>query len=134
MGAGVNFWPWSPPLLLERPGRLRLQPGLWDARCQPAPRPRAQGLAAIAVAIIPERSGQLLRQALQDRFERFGVGVERRYSLNASFGVSDDAIGIEADSSVTRIRAVGFAAIHLAQPGRVTPHADQRLGAGGRRL
>ena len=68
-----------------------------------------QGLAATAVEIIPERPGQLLRQALQERFERFGQATERRYSLAASFGVSDSPIGIQPDSSVTRIRIVGFA-------------------------
>ncbi len=71
---------------------------------------RAQdGLAAISVDIIPERAGQLLRQALQERFERFGSGVERRYSLRASFGVNEDAIGVQQDSTVTRIRAIGYA-------------------------
>jgi LPS-assembly lipoprotein len=68
-----------------------------------------EGLAAISVGIIPERSGQLLRQALQERFERFGADAERRYALTASFGVSGDAIGIQADSTVTRIRLVGYA-------------------------
>lgn len=67
------------------------------------------GLAATSVDIIPERAGQLLRQALQERFERFGAGVERRYSLQASFRISDDPIAIQQDSSVTRIRVVGFA-------------------------
>lgn len=67
------------------------------------------GLAAIAVEIIPERSGQLLRQALQERCERFGAGAERRYTLQASFSVADEGIAIQQDSAVTRIRMTGYA-------------------------
>lgn len=70
--------------------------------------PAREGLAAISVAIIPERSGQLLRQALQERFERFGAAVERRYVLQASLRINDDAIAIQQDSAVTRIRVVGY--------------------------
>ncbi len=67
------------------------------------------GLAATAVEIIPERSGQLLRQALQERCERFGAGVERRYSLQASFSVTDEGIAIQQDTAVTRLRVTGYA-------------------------
>lgn len=67
------------------------------------------GLAAIAVEIIPERSGQLLRQALQERCERFGAGTERRFSLQASFNVSDEGIAIQQDSAITRVRMTGYA-------------------------
>jgi LPS-assembly lipoprotein len=67
------------------------------------------GLAAISVAISPERAGQQLRQALQERFERFGAAVGRRYELRATFAVTDDAIAVQQDSSVTRIRIIGYA-------------------------
>ncbi len=53
-----------------------------------------RGLAAITVDIIPERAGQQLREALQERFERFGAGVARRYELRTTFAVSDDPIAI----------------------------------------
>jgi hypothetical protein len=38
-------------------------------------------LAAIHVAIIPDRPGQVLREALQSRFEGSGSGVAQRYEL-----------------------------------------------------
>ena len=67
----------------------------------------ADGLAATEVTRIPERAGQLLRGALQERFERFGAGVTPRYALRADILITDDANGVAADSSVTRIRVIG---------------------------
>ena len=57
---------------------------------QPVYMPTASGkagvaqreLAAIQVDIIPDRPGQLLRQALQDRLEMGSSGVARRYELS----------------------------------------------------
>ncbi len=71
--------------------------------------PAEEGLAAITVGLIPERSGQVLRQALQARFEHAGSGVPRAYDLTVAFGISSEAIAIEQDSSVTRIRLVASA-------------------------
>jgi LPS-assembly lipoprotein len=71
--------------------------------------PAEAGLAQIAIGPIPERSGQVLRQALQERFERAGTGQARRYDLTVGLGLSADAIAIEPDSSVTRIRLYGAA-------------------------
>ena len=75
--------------------------------------PAVDGLAAITVGLIPERSGQLLRLALQQRFERNGVGVAHRYDLQVSFGIGGEAIAIQQDNSVTRLRYVGTAAYTL---------------------
>ena len=70
----------------------------------------AQGLAAITVAVIPDRHGQLLRQALQARFDRGGGGVAKRYDLAVNFGFSAEALDIEQATSVpTRLRLVGLA-------------------------
>jgi LPS-assembly lipoprotein len=69
--------------------------------------PAEAGLAEISIGPLPERSGQLLRQALQDRFERGGGGLARRYDLAVSFGLSGDPIAIQPDSSVTRVRLIG---------------------------
>lgn len=69
----------------------------------------AEGLAGIEVALIPERSGQLLRNALQERFERSGLAVPRRYELAVSYRFSGESIGIQQDYSATRIRFVGQA-------------------------
>lgn len=66
-------------------------------------------LAAVSVDIIPDRPGQLLRQALQERLEGSGSGVARRYSLAVDFGISGEGIAIRQDNSVTRIRMIGRA-------------------------
>ena len=69
-----------------------------------------QGLAEVAVGIIPERPGQLLRQALQTRFERRGVGVAKRYDLTVSFGIAGEALNIQQSNSIpSRLRLVGLA-------------------------
>jgi LPS-assembly lipoprotein len=71
--------------------------------------PAQSGLAATNVGLIPERSGQLLRLALQERFQRFGLVSAPRFSLTSTFSINSDAIGIQTDSSATRIRLTGVA-------------------------
>ncbi len=64
----------------------------------------------IDVALIPNRAGQLLRQSLQQRL--YGAGDDapaKEYQLNVSLGVTGEAIGEQADSSVTRLRQFGAA-------------------------
>lgn len=88
---------------------------------RPAYMPAADGeagtaqreMAAVFVDTIPERSGQLLRQALQERFERTGPGVQRRYRLSVSYGIGGEGIGILPDTSVTRIRLIANADWYL---------------------
>jgi LPS-assembly lipoprotein len=63
-------------------------------------------LAAVEVGIIGERPGQLLRQALQERFASDGAGLHR-YTLSADFRIAGEALGILTDNSVTRIRLSG---------------------------
>ncbi len=75
--------------------------------------PAATELAAISVGIIPERAGQLLRQALQERFERSGLAVPQRYDLVVTFAVINTAVGIQPDTSPTRIRFIGTATYWL---------------------
>jgi len=79
-------------------------------------------LAAIHVAIIPDRPGQVLREALQNRFEGSGSGVAQRYELKVSFGIAGDAIAILPDSQPTRIRETGSASWTLVaqDPARTT--------------
>ena len=67
-----------------------------------------QELAAIDVSLIPDRPGQLLRQALQQRLDHDSA-VAKRYTLEVSFGVAGDAIGIQRDSTSTRVRQVATA-------------------------
>ena len=89
----------------------------------------AHRLAAISVDLIPERAGQLLQQALQVRL----AGAEeqlRRYALHADFAISGDAIAVQPDSSVTRIRLVGisnYTLVRLADRGTMTSGTARAL-------
>jgi LPS-assembly lipoprotein len=77
-------------------------------------------LAAVTVGIIPDRPGQLLRQALQERFEQGGTGVPRRYDLAVAYGISGEGIAVQPDNSTTRIRLIGRAdwTLTAQDPGR----------------
>ncbi len=66
-------------------------------------------LAAVYVNIIPNRSGQLLRQALQSRLEGAASGVAKRYTLDVGYSESIQGIGVQSDNSTTRNRDVGNA-------------------------
>jgi LPS-assembly lipoprotein len=66
-------------------------------------------LAEIEVALIPERSGQLLRQALQSRLERRNAGAARRYGLAVQLALAFEPIAIQPDNSSSRVRMVGSA-------------------------
>ncbi len=76
--------------------------------------PAARGLSEISVALIPERSGQLLRQALQARFYGSGASRARLFELRTSFAVSSEVLAIHHDNSATRARLVGVASWNLA--------------------
>jgi LPS-assembly lipoprotein len=97
------------------------------------PGPAQRELAAIDVALMPDRPGMLLRQALQDRFEGTGDVVPRRYSLTVSFGVIGGAIGMQSDSIITRLRMTGIATWTLTaeDPGhtRITGGSAHALDA-----
>ena len=66
-------------------------------------------LAAVYVSIIPNRSGQLLRQALQSRLEGSASGVAKRYTLDVGYAESVQGIGVQSDNSTTRNRDIGNA-------------------------
>lgn len=83
----------------------------------------AQGLAEISVGLIPDRPGQLLRLALQERFERAGIATARRYDLNVVFGIKSDQIAILPDiTQATWVRLTGTANFTLISqdPSRAT--------------
>jgi LPS-assembly lipoprotein len=65
-------------------------------------------LGKIRVALIPERSGQLVRQELQARLDH-GDALAKRYELSVSFSLAADIVGIQQDTSFTRLRYVGTA-------------------------
>jgi LPS-assembly lipoprotein len=83
---------------------------------QPVYMPTASGktgvaqreLASIYVETIPDRPGQVLRQALQERFGD-DSGTPAAYNLSVTFSVSGQGIAIESDSIATRLRLIGTA-------------------------
>ncbi len=117
-------------LRVQRRRILALAGGATLSGCgfQPVYMPTATGsagvaqreLAAIHVDLIPDRPGQVLRQALQDRLERGDDSAARRYDLIVGFGISGEGIAVQPDSSATRIRFIGSANWQLVaqDPGR----------------
>jgi len=105
--------------MVPRRGLLVLAVGAVLAGCgfQPVYMPTASGqagpaqreLAAINVPLLPDRPGMLLRQALQDRFEGTGDATTPRYDLVVAFWISGDSIGVQSNSTVTRVRLIGHA-------------------------
>jgi LPS-assembly lipoprotein len=82
--------------------------------------PAERDLAAIQVDLIPERPGQLLRQALQERFEGAAGSGPRRYDLAVAFWISGEGIAIQPDTIATRVRLIGNAnwTLLAQDPGR----------------
>lgn len=97
---------------------------------QPVYMPTASGkagvaqreLAAINVERIPDRPGQLLRQALQDRLALGSSGAQYRYDLTVGYGTSGEGIGVLPDDESTRVRLIATATWSLVahDPGRTT--------------
>jgi LPS-assembly lipoprotein len=71
--------------------------------------PAQRELAAIAVKLLPDRPGQLLRQDLQERLGSDSGEVPQRYSLAVSFSIAGEGIGIQPDNAATRVRLIGTA-------------------------
>ncbi len=71
--------------------------------------PALAGMSQIDVALIPDRFGQLTREALQARLERGGPGRIHRYRLVTNLGLSTDAIGVRPDTVPTYVRLIGTA-------------------------
>ena len=72
--------------------------------------PASTELAAIYVPVMGDRSGQVLRQALQQRFEGAGTGVAKKYELITGLALSAEGIAQARDNTSTRIRLIGSAA------------------------
>jgi LPS-assembly lipoprotein len=65
-------------------------------------------LSSVFVEIIPDRPGQLLRQALQERFGD-DSGSPSSYNLHVAFGIAGEGIAIETNDIATRLRLIGTA-------------------------
>jgi LPS-assembly lipoprotein len=72
-------------------------------------------LQSVYVAIIPNRPGQLLRQALQQRLEGTDSTVAKRFTLTVTYFEGGEALGIQSDSVITRNRDTGKAVWVLQQ-------------------
>ena len=77
-------------------------------------------LAAVDVRIIPDRPGQLLRQALQDRMELGSSDEPRRYELRVAYWIAGEGVAIEPNSLSSRVRLIGNAnwTLIAQDPGR----------------
>ncbi|WP_419760293.1 hypothetical protein [Acidisoma sp.] len=72
-------------------------------------------LRQVQVALLPERTGQLLREALQSRLEAGETPESTRYNLAVSFAISQVGLGIQSDSSITYIRFIATAPWSLTE-------------------
>lgn len=91
--------------------------------------PALTQMAQIDIALIPNRSGQLLREALETDLQRAGDPAFYRYHLNVQYGTSVQAIGIQPDSSNSRVRYFATVAWSLVPEGNrsvilTTGHAE----------
>ena len=65
-------------------------------------------LAAIDVPRLPDRGGQLMRQALQARLYGAGLSEAKQYRLIVDFSVASEGISIQPDNSTARVRMIGI--------------------------
>jgi len=82
--------------------------------------PAQTEMEAVWVPVIPDHSGQFLRQALQQRLEGAGSGAAKRYTLAVGFSIFSDGLAIRPDTTATYVRLTGSAPWHLTTVG-LTP-------------
>jgi LPS-assembly lipoprotein len=68
----------------------------------------ARGLQTVYVGIIPDRPGQVLRQALQERLGS-DSGIPSQYDLQVNFSIPGEGIAILPNAIATRVRLIGYA-------------------------
>lgn len=93
----------------------------------------APGLAAemarVAVAPIPDRTGQLLRNALEQRLERAGGGRDKVYTLQIEVEEESTSLGLSRDATVTRADVVLTAVFRLYRDGKLLWSGDSTSAA-----
>ncbi len=93
-----------------------------------APGAASQGLSQVSVALLGERSGQMLRDALERRIDGVGGNGPKLYELVVSYGVSQEGVAIDTNDSIaTRTRATANATWTL-----VSMDAERRSITAGR--
>lgn len=86
-------------------------------------------MAAIQVGIIPDRPGQLLRQALQERLGSNSGAVAPRFRLAVGYGIAGEGIAVTSNSTATRVRMTARASWTLTSfdpPHTVVTHGLTR--------
>jgi LPS-assembly lipoprotein len=73
-------------------------------------------LSKVFVAVIPNRDGQLLRQALQEHLDGSGLS-DKSYVLQVQYSMQYSSEGVQQDSSISRNRYIGTAHWVLRKPG-----------------
>ncbi len=111
MSSSRNLWRLLPLLALAGCG---FTPLYGDNGSNP---PVAAQLDTVEVQNIPERTGQLLRQSLQDQLYIAGAPTVQRYMLNVNYNIGQQGIGIQQDTAVTRNRFIATAKWSLAPVG-----------------
>jgi len=86
----------------------------------------AQQLDSVAVANIPERTGQMLRLSLETALHAAGAPTQELYSLNVTYSIATAGIGVQEDTATTRNRLSATANWSLAPIG--TPGAPLATG------
>ncbi len=66
-------------------------------------------LRLVAVPVLPNRTGQLLQEALQSRLEGGEQPGLTRYNLSVSFNIAQVALGVQGDSTTTYVRFIATA-------------------------
>jgi len=74
-------------------------------------------LDEIDVGLLPDRQGQLLRQALEAELQRAGAPSFYRYHLAVDYGWNVQIVGVQPDSSNTRNRYIATAQWTLTPEG-----------------
>ncbi|MGE4482042.1 LPS assembly lipoprotein LptE [Acidocella sp.] len=75
-------------------------------------------LEMVQVQNIPDRTGQMLRQSLQQKFYTNGAPTRELYTLSVNYSISQTGEGVQADSSTSRTRFNATAAWRLAPIGQ----------------
>ena len=79
-------------------------------------------LEQVKIANIPERSGQLLHEALEAQMQRRGSPTQQLYVLNVAYVIKQDFVGVQADTSVSRQRfnaTANWLLVPIGAPGQV---------------
>ncbi len=111
LSSNRKFWPLAGLLALGGCGFTPLY-GSDDA----APSVQSR-LEEVKIANIPERTGQLLHEALEAQMQTEGAPTNQLYVLNVTYNLAEAGAGEQQDTSITRVRFYGTATWSLSPIG-----------------